>query len=85
MNPLRTFLLVVMMAAVPAWAMDHSGLVSGDYKTANDVTRDCMGCHMDQVTDFMKTAHWLWKGPTPYLIGHETDTHIGKINLMNNF
>jgi hypothetical protein len=40
---------------------------------------------MDQVTDFMKTAHWLWKGPTPYLIGHETDTHIGKINLMNNF
>ncbi len=69
----------------PLWAMDHSKFISGEYETPNEVTQDCMSCHPNQISDFMKTAHWLWKGPTPYLIGHEKDTHIGKINLMNNF
>jgi hypothetical protein len=77
------FLLILV--TVPAWASDHTDYVSGEYADTMSVTRDCLNCHTEQGADFMKTAHWLWKGPTPFLIGHEDDTHIGKINLMNNF
>ena len=76
---------LMLSAVLPAMASDHADYVSGDYASPGAVTRDCMGCHADQVTDFMESAHWLWKGPTPFLIGHENDTHLGKINLMNNF
>ncbi len=64
---------------------DHSEFIETSLKTPGDVTRACLECHDTQGEDFIKTAHWLWKGETPFLKNHESDTSLGKINLMNNY
>lgn len=78
-------LFLILLFVAPSWASDHSDYVSGSYTDARSVTSDCLSCHQDQGADFMETAHWLWKGPTPFVMGHENDTGIGKESLMNNF
>ncbi len=78
------FFLTILFA-MPVQASDHDDYVSGSYTDARSVTEDCISCHQEQGADFMKTAHWLWKGPTPSVMGHENDTEIGKENLINNY
>jgi len=78
------FFLTILFV-MPVQASDHGDYVSGSYTDARSVTEDCISCHREQGDDFMKTAHWLWKGPTPFLVGHENDTGIGKESLMNNY
>ncbi len=52
----------------------------------DEVTADCLRCHDDAANDMLHTAHWLWKGPTPFLEGRETETETGKgTNLINNY
>ena len=36
--------------------VDHSDIVNGEFTTGQDVTRACLECHEDAVTDFMKTT-----------------------------
>jgi hypothetical protein len=64
---------------------DHSKLMKASYSNAREVTRQCLECHAKEGSDFMKTAHWLWKGETPFLKGHENRSDLGKINLMNDY
>jgi hypothetical protein len=85
MGKLMITLFLMLLFAVPVQASNHSDYVSGSYTDVRAVTEDCLSCHQDQGNDFMKTAHWLWKGPTPFVVGHENDTGIGKESLMNNF
>jgi hypothetical protein len=34
----------------------------------------------------LTTAHWLWKGPSPYTTGHRKDIMHGKgTTALNNF
>jgi len=77
--------VVGMMIAGPLWAADHKSMIQGPYKDAPSVTADCLSCHYEQGKDFIETAHWLWKGPTPHVIGLKKDARLGKRNLMNNF
>lgn len=84
MNKMTISLFLMLVCVMPAQASDHSDYVSDSYSDARSVTSDCLSCHQDQGVDFMKTAHWLWKGPTPFVMGHENETTIGKINLINN-
>ena len=50
------------------------------------VTRECLRCHDAQAEDMLKSAHWLWKGPSPHTEGHEKHIHLGKAtNTINNF
>ena len=76
---------VVVMIAGPLWAADHENMVQGPYKDGPSVTADCLNCHYEEGQDFIETAHWLWKGPTPHVIGLKKDARLGKRNLMNNF
>ena len=88
------FLLTVFLClfTVPANAEDHSkGIpdhkqyLKGPYPDGIAVTKDCLGCHEDAGEEILESAHWLWKGPTPFIAGYEDRNDIGKKNLINNF
>ena len=64
---------------------DHSTYLKGSYKDGIAVTKDCLKCHEKEGKDILASAHWLWKGPTPFIEGHEDDNNLGKKNLINNF
>lgn len=65
----------------------HSAFLGlqGPFADGPSVTAACLDCHADQGEHFKDTAHWNWAGATPGLEGHEADTTIGKVNLVNNF
>ena len=65
---------------------DHSALLSGPYESGPEVTAACLECHDQEAWDFMKTAHWTWKGAPVEIPGHDGLVEsIGKANLINNF
>ncbi len=66
---------------------DHSKLVQlPDNPEPTQVTRECLRCHDAQAEDMLTAAHWLWKGPSPYTVGHEKQVQSGKAtNTINNF
>jgi octaheme c-type cytochrome (tetrathionate reductase family) len=65
--------------------VDHKDIVKGDYKTGQDVTRACLECHEDAVTDFMKTTHWTWESKPFDVPWRDEPVTIGKANQINNF
>jgi len=51
-----------------------------------EVTRECLSCHEQAGEDMLTSAHWLWRGPSPYTFKHRKDTILGKrYNTLNNF
>jgi len=66
---------------------DHSRLVKlPDNPEPSQVTAECLRCHETQGEDMLKTAHWLWKGPSPYTTGHRKDILHGKgTTAINNY
>ena len=64
---------------------DFSQHIVGPYTDGASVTRDCLNCHQEEGKAILSTAHWLWKGPTPFLEGYENNKNLGKKNFMNNF
>ncbi len=66
---------------------DHKELVKlPDNADPFQVTAECNRCHDAQAEDMLKTAHWLWKGPSPYTTGHRKDILHGKgTTALNNY
>lgn len=66
---------------------DHKELVKlPDNPDPIQVTKACLECHDTQGEDMLKTAHWLWRGPSPYTTGHRKDILHGKgTTALNNF
>lgn len=66
---------------------DHKELVKlPDNADPFQVTRECLRCHDTQADDMLQTAHWLWKGPSPYTTGHRKDIMHGKgTTALNNY
>jgi len=66
---------------------DHKELVKlPDNAGPFQVTAECLRCHDAQGEDMLKTAHWLWKGPSPYTTGHGKDILHGKgTTALNNY
>ena len=77
--------LIISTCTTSHAGVDHSEFIETQCITGKDVTRTCLECHEETATEFMNTAHWMWKGETPFLKNHESDSHLGKINLMNNY
>lgn len=51
-----------------------------------EVTGECLRCHEEAGEDFIQTAHWLWKGHSPYTLGHRKEVRHGKATTaVNNF
>lgn len=66
---------------------DHKDLVElPDNPDPFQVTAECLRCHETQGEDMLKTAHWLWRGPSPYTTGHRKDILHGKgTTALNNY
>lgn len=66
---------------------DHRDLVKlQDKPDPITVTKECLRCHKKAGEDMLTSAHWLWRGPSPYTLGAEKRTDLGKASLtINNF
>jgi len=71
----------------PKKVPDHKDLVKlPDNPDPITVTKECLRCHDDAAEDMLTSAHWLWKGPSPYTIGQEDKVTSGKAtDTINNF
>jgi hypothetical protein len=50
----------------------------------SQVTSECLRCHQQAGEDMLKTAHWLWKGPSPYTLKHRKEVELGKATVATN-
>ncbi len=67
--------------------VNHTELVqlSGNPKPS-EVTAECLRCHQQAGSDMLQTAHWLWRGPSPYTVEHRKSVMSGKgTTTLNNF
>jgi len=66
---------------------DHKELVKlGKDPEPTEVTTECLRCHEEQGKEFLSTAHWLWKGPSPYTTGERKKILHGKgTTALNNY
>lgn len=67
--------------------VDHADFITGPLKSGTEVTKKCLECHEKEADDFIKTPHWLWKGPTKgHVRGYEhSNVEYGKTNMLNAF
>lgn len=64
---------------------DHKTLVQlSDKPTPSEVTSECLRCHKPAGEDMLKSAHWLWKGPSPYTLNHRKEVLLGKATIATN-
>jgi hypothetical protein len=66
---------------------DHKELVNlPENPTPQQVTGECLRCHEQAGEDMLDTAHWLWRGPSPYTVEHRRSVMSGKgTTTLNNF
>lgn len=50
----------------------------------SQVTSECLRCHKPAGEDMLKSAHWLWKGPSPYTLKHHKEVELGKATIATN-
>ena len=74
-----------MAEKVDATLSDHQNHLKGPYADGMAVTKDCLKCHRKQSDEVLQSAHWLWQGPSPDVLGQEHRTDLGKRTLINNF
>ena len=66
---------------------DHGELVKLDADPEPwEVTGTCLECHDAAGQDMLQSAHWLWKGHSPYTMEHRKEVQHGKATTaVNNF
>jgi len=64
---------------------NHQNHLKGPYPDGMAVTKDCLNCHRKQADEVLHSAHWLWQGPSPDVLGKAHRTDLGKRTLSNNF
>lgn len=77
-------MVLIAFSGMASAAMDHS-FIEGPFETGPQVTSKCITCHPDAANEMLDSAHWNWAGPSPDVVGYETETTIGKTNVINNF
>jgi hypothetical protein len=64
---------------------DHKDLIQlADNPEPSQVTAECLRCHRPAGEDMLKSAHWLWKGPSSYTLEHRKEVQLGKATLATN-
>jgi hypothetical protein len=68
-------------------SVNHKELVKlPENPTPQQVTMECLRCHQAAGEDMLSTAHWLWRGPSPYTTEHRKSVMSGKgTTTLNNF
>ena len=66
---------------------NHNTLVNlTENPTPEQVTGECLRCHLSSGEDMLSSAHWLWKGPSPYTMEHRKSVQNGKgTTVFNNY
>ncbi|MCO5251941.1 MAG: tetrathionate reductase family octaheme c-type cytochrome [Candidatus Kapabacteria bacterium] len=64
-------------------SVDHSAMISGPFTTPQDITKACIGCHVDEAADVLQSRHWLWLGEE-YEADGKVMVRTGKRNGFNN-
>ncbi len=66
---------------------DHKKLVKlPDNASPFQVTAECLRCHDQAGEEMLKTAHWNWRGPSPYTVKHRKEVQHGKgTTALNNY
>ncbi|SFD68741.1 tetrathionate reductase family octaheme c-type cytochrome [Thermophagus xiamenensis] len=72
-------------AIKPKPAVDHSLFpeLQKDFKTPQEVTEACIGCHNQRHKEIIASSHWNWERIS-YIEGRGIAS-IGKSNVINNF
>ena len=65
--------------------VDHTDIIKGEFKAAQDVTESCLECHPDAASQIMQTTHWTWQSKEVLVPWRQAPVTIGKINQINNF
>ncbi len=75
-------IIVTDLEKMPA---DHSSFeeLNKDFKTGQEVTEACLGCHTGRGQEFMKSVHWQWLKHDTLINGDKVI--LGKKNVPNNF
>ncbi len=64
---------------------DHSDLIQlAAHPEPSQVTQECLRCHKPAGEDMLQSAHWLWKGPSPYTLNHRKEVQLGKATIATN-
>lgn len=76
--------LAGLAAPLSAWSAtaDHSQFkeLQGPFKSGEEVTRACLGCHTEAARQVMATRHWNWEYTNP-----DTGQTLGKKTMLNGF
>ena len=73
-------------ASAPAKALrstaDHSKFkeLQGPFRSGEEVTKVCIGCHTEAARQVMDTRHWTWEYTNP-----QTGQKLGKKTMLNSF
>ncbi|MCC6145935.1 MAG: tetrathionate reductase family octaheme c-type cytochrome [Anaerolineaceae bacterium] len=63
----------------------HADIIQGPFNSPQEVTRNCLTCHVDTAAQVMKTTHWTWESQPFDVPWRDAPITIGKINQINNF
>ncbi|MFO7652334.1 MAG: Ni/Fe-hydrogenase cytochrome b subunit [Candidatus Krumholzibacteriia bacterium] len=65
---------------------DHADLIRlASDPAPRQLTARCLECHPQQGRDLLRSAHWNWAGPSPYTVGAEHRSDLGKHAVFNNY
>ncbi|MBN1184498.1 MAG: tetrathionate reductase family octaheme c-type cytochrome [Bacteroidales bacterium] len=72
-------------AIKPVPSVDHAKLpeLQKDFKTPQEVTEACNGCHTESYKEVMASSHWNWER-VAYIEGRGL-AYVGKKNAINNY
>ncbi|MGQ9860227.1 MAG: tetrathionate reductase family octaheme c-type cytochrome [Thermodesulfobacteriota bacterium] len=73
----------VLGLGAQALAHAHKDMIKGPFKSPQEITSTCLGCHEKQAKDFMATVHWSWSRTQE--IPGKGKRDLGKKNAVNNF
>ncbi|MCK5801018.1 MAG: cytochrome C, partial [Deltaproteobacteria bacterium] len=64
----------------------HASFFNKPFKSPQEVTKACLGCHPKAAKEIMKTSHWRWKAQEAVVLpGHKQAIRLGKDKGFNNF
>ncbi len=78
-------LTVLLVSGIASASVDHSQFIKGPFTDGPSVTAVCITCHEQEAKDVRDSVHFMWKGPSPDIVGYEDRTDLGKIMNFNNF
>ncbi|WP_394129157.1 tetrathionate reductase family octaheme c-type cytochrome [Shewanella maritima] len=82
MKRVNMLLMLMFISTLSAAEFDHKTVIEGPFASGSEVTEQCLVCHEEHASAFMKSSHWTWE-LEQQLPGRTVMR--GKKNSVNNF